>query len=88
MKLEEAKKEIKINGFYKHFKNKVYRVDDIIIFCGEELDEDGKAIVIYSDIVGNKYARMAKNFLSMVVPDIRELKTVKRFIFLDKKDKW
>ena len=32
LSMEEARTILKIGGFYQHYKKKVYRIDDIIIF--------------------------------------------------------
>jgi hypothetical protein len=88
LSMEEVRTILKIGGFYQHYKKKVYRIDDIIIFEDESSCENGLPIVIYSDISGNKFARLAHNFIENVVPYIGENKVIKRFTFLDKKLVW
>jgi hypothetical protein len=88
LSLEEAKRLIKVGGFYEHYRKIVYHIDDIINFQAEYSDEHDLPIVIYSNMNGDKFARLAHNFIENVVPDISKNIVIKRFTFLDKKKAW
>ena len=71
-------REIKIGKVYKHFKNKLYIVLDIVNDCESNNDVELKKIVIYQALYGEglKWARPYDMFNSEVdhekYPDVKQ----------------
>ena len=71
-------REIQIGKKYKHFKNKMYEVIDIVLDSETNNDEEPKKIVVYKALYGDNdiYARPIKMFLSEVdhekYPDVTQ----------------
>lgn len=67
-------RNIKIGASYKHFKNKLYKVIDIVKDC----EEPDRQLVIYQALYGSKekWAREYNDFLSEVdknkYPDVNQ----------------
>ena len=61
-------REIKIGKVYKHFKNKLYVVLDIVNDSESNNDSDYKKVVIYQALYGDnlKWARSYDMFASLV----------------------
>ena len=66
-------RKVKIKGYYKHFKGKIYMVEDIAKDC-ETLED----IVVYRALYGNKqlWVRKYSDFISEVdhnkYPDVKQ----------------
>ena len=66
-------RKVKIKGYYKHFKGKIYMVEDIAKDC-ETLED----IVVYRALYDNKqlWVRSYKDFISEVdhnkYPDVKQ----------------
>ena len=71
-------REIKIGKKYRHFKDKLYKVIDIVYDSESNNDEEYKKIVIYQALYGEnlKWARPYEMFNSLV--DIKKYPNVEQ----------
>ena len=71
-------REIKIGNKYRHFKNKLYKVIDIVYDSESNNDDEYKKVVIYEALYGDKlrWARPYDMFNSLVdrekYPDVEQ----------------
>jgi len=71
-------REIKIGGIYKHFKNKLYIVTDIVYDSESDNKDEFKKIVIYKALYGDNltWARSYDSFNNEVdhekYPDVKQ----------------
>ena len=72
-------RKIEIGKTYRHFKNKLYKVIDIVYDSESNIDEEYKKVVIYQALYGDnlKWARPYDMFNSLVdkekYPDVEQV---------------
>ena len=72
-------RKIEIGKIYRHFKNKLYKVIDIVYDSESNNDEEYKKVVIYQALYGDnlKWARPYDMFNSLVdkekYPDVEQV---------------
>ena len=72
-------RQIEIGKIYKHFKNKLYKVIDIVYDSESNNDDEYKKVVIYQALYGDnlKWARPYDMFNSLVdkekYPDVEQV---------------